>query len=252
MHVQFAPRRCEAVPVSGSRRGAEGVAREVEPGHCGRIVHVEIVVGGACRDRGRMGFDDSRSERGLQRRLQRVSAVLRQHETGHCHQSEYFERRIVTSSRLACKALRYAYSNDALQPHHSNEISFGTASPSPDCAYHLTYVTLLPLATKDVDPAVVARRESVIGSAGRQGAVEKGVRSTPGWELGLGASDRMQSGESRNAHKKPGQHTHWPPRKKDDLSAGHRPWSTYGRPVRPSRRLIALLLEWVQGWRCKF
>ncbi len=49
MHVELAPSRCEAVPVSGRWRGAKGVAGEVEPGHGGRIVHVEIVTGGCSK-----------------------------------------------------------------------------------------------------------------------------------------------------------------------------------------------------------
>jgi hypothetical protein len=43
VYVKLVPRRCEAVSTTCSRRGAEGVADEVEPGHGGGIVHVEIV-----------------------------------------------------------------------------------------------------------------------------------------------------------------------------------------------------------------
>jgi hypothetical protein len=70
MHVELSPRRCEAVPVSGSRRGAEGVVGEVEPGHGGRTVYAEIVE--ACRDRDRLGnlaIDDARFARGFKRRI---------------------------------------------------------------------------------------------------------------------------------------------------------------------------------------
>ncbi len=48
MHVELAPRRCEAVLGSGRWRGAEGVAGEVEPGHSARAVHVESIVD--CRE----------------------------------------------------------------------------------------------------------------------------------------------------------------------------------------------------------
>ena len=65
MHVELALRRCEAVHKSGCRWYAEDVAREVEPGHGDRIVHVEIVVGADCRDRDRdrLGLDDARLAR---------------------------------------------------------------------------------------------------------------------------------------------------------------------------------------------
>jgi hypothetical protein len=43
VHVELAPRRGEAVGVSGGRRGAKGVAGEVEPGHGSRVVDVEVV-----------------------------------------------------------------------------------------------------------------------------------------------------------------------------------------------------------------
>jgi hypothetical protein len=47
VYEELARRRCEAVTTSCSWRGAEGVANEVEPGHGGGIVHVEIVEDGA-------------------------------------------------------------------------------------------------------------------------------------------------------------------------------------------------------------
>jgi hypothetical protein len=60
VHVELASRRREAVGHSCGRRGAEGVAGEVEPGHGGRIEHVEIVFLGAsflnC-DRAGVGVD---------------------------------------------------------------------------------------------------------------------------------------------------------------------------------------------------
>jgi hypothetical protein len=56
VHVELASRRREAVGHSCGRRGAEGVAGEVEPGRGGRVVHVEIVVFEACsRDCNRAG-----------------------------------------------------------------------------------------------------------------------------------------------------------------------------------------------------
>jgi hypothetical protein len=52
--------------------------------------------------------------------------------------------------------------------------------------------------TKHVDPGpTVDRRESVPFPAGRQGAVEEGVRAAPGRELGLGASAGVQAGEEK-------------------------------------------------------
>ena len=42
MHVQLAPRRREAVTVSGSRRGAGRGVREVCPGHADGVVHEQI------------------------------------------------------------------------------------------------------------------------------------------------------------------------------------------------------------------
>jgi hypothetical protein len=60
-------------------------------------------------------------------------------------------------------------------------------------ANHLKYFTLCPIAAKYVDPAVVARCESVSESLGRQGAFEEGVGSSPGRELGPGASGGTQA-----------------------------------------------------------
>ncbi len=48
MHIQFASRRREAKFLSGSRRGALGVAGKVEPGNCGRIIDVEVVEISTC------------------------------------------------------------------------------------------------------------------------------------------------------------------------------------------------------------
>ena len=45
VHVELAPLRCKAMTGSGGRRGAKGVAGEVEPGHGGGVVDVEFVIG---------------------------------------------------------------------------------------------------------------------------------------------------------------------------------------------------------------
>ena len=44
VHVEQAPRRREAVSESGSWRGAEVVAGEVEPGHGSGVVDVDLVI----------------------------------------------------------------------------------------------------------------------------------------------------------------------------------------------------------------
>jgi hypothetical protein len=79
-------------------------------------------------------------------------------------------------------------------------------------ASYLTHVTLrgAAVATKDVDhdSAIVARRESMVRSIGRQGSIEEDVGAAPGRELGLGASAGTQANENRDTHCKPGKCTH--------------------------------------------
>jgi hypothetical protein len=52
------------MPVSGSRRGAKGVAGDVEPGHRSRIIDVEIVPD-TCHDRGRVVNQRIENDRSL-------------------------------------------------------------------------------------------------------------------------------------------------------------------------------------------
>jgi hypothetical protein len=58
------------------------------------------------------------------------------------------------------------------------------------------YLTVRSPTAKDVEPVVIARRESVAGPVVRQGAVEEGVGAAPRRQLG--ASDGAQAGEDRN------------------------------------------------------
>jgi hypothetical protein len=48
VHIELAPCRREAMPISGRRQGPKGEAEEVEPGHGGRNVDMEIVHTACC------------------------------------------------------------------------------------------------------------------------------------------------------------------------------------------------------------
>ena len=79
-------------------------------------------------------------------------------------------------------------------------------------ASHLTHITLRDAAatTKDVDDdsAIVARRESMVCTIGRQGSIKEDVGAAPRRKLGLGAAAGTQASENRDTHCKPGKCTH--------------------------------------------
>ena len=64
----------------------------------------------------------------------------------------------------------FQYSVTAISSHFADLIRF-------------SLLTFLPSATEDVDPAVIARRESVGHSFRRQASAEEDIGAAPGWEL---------------------------------------------------------------------
>ena len=117
VHVELAPHRCEAVAVSGGRRGAKGVAGEVEPGHGSRVVDVEVV-SDTCHDK----YD---------------SIMIPAQEVTECVtvKRRLGRAAVLCAITMACSAVRHLRLA-VVRTHH---------------------LTTLILATEDVDPAVDRR-----------------------------------------------------------------------------------------------